>query len=212
MFLPLFSGNQGEKRVISKMSERKKVKRLLEGKNLREMNAGERKRKIESCERMNKIFDPWGGRGLSFYVQIAIMLELGLVSYTVEQVFLEQPKDFAKVSRSDGYETDAHLTLKHNACLILRKLGEDKPIVEKMDGYDVYSPKLKVRIECGHTDPERLPWSFESDNVAKFWVLQYPREGESSASLYKFRPSKDCKKILRAYSSEIGRQAMAALE
>ena len=194
------------------MSERKKLKRLLEGQSFRGMNAEERKRMMESCERMNKIFDPWGGCSLSYFIQVARMLELGLVSCTVEEVFLEQSKDLTTVPRGTGNETDAHLTLKHNACLMLRKLGEDNPIVEKMDGYDVYSPKLKVRIECGHTDPDRLSWSFEGDNVAEFWVLQYPREGESSAPLYKFRPSKDCKRILRAYSSEISGRAMAASE
>jgi hypothetical protein len=116
------------------MSGRKKLKRLLEGENLREMNSEERKRMIESCERMNKIFDPWGGGGLSSCIQVARMLALGLVSYTVEEVLLHQPKDLTTVPRGAGYETDAHLTLKHNACLILKNLGEDKPTVEQ-DGY-----------------------------------------------------------------------------
>jgi hypothetical protein len=176
---------------------------------LREMNAEEKKRTAENCEKIDKMFKPFYGGGSSSWL-VARMLTLGLITYTVEEVALQQPKDLTTIPTGTGSESDAHLTLKYNACLLLKNLGEDKPTVEQ-EGYDVYSPKLKVRIECGHTDQDRLPWSFKENDVAEFWVLQYPEEGDS-APLYKFKPSKDCKRELQAYFSEISRQAMMSGE
>jgi len=152
-------------------------------------------------EKVGEIFDPFGGGSDSL---VARMLTVGLITYTVERISLQHPRNLDIVPRGSVNETDLHLILKYNACLLLKRLGEEEPRIEQK-GYDVYSPKLKIRIECGHTEPDRLTWSFHDDEVTEFWVLQYPKEGES-AMLYKFKPSKECKNKLRAYFLDINRQ------
>lgn len=154
-------------------------------------------------EKVTRIFDPVGG-GSDFLV--ARMLTVGLITYTVEKISLQHPKTLAIVPRGSVNETDLHLILKYNACLLLKELGEKEPHIEQK-GYDVYSPKLRIRIECGPTEPDRLTWSFHGDEVTEFWILQYPKEGDS-ALLYKFKPSKGCKNKLRAYFSDMNRNRL----
>ena len=158
----------------------------------------------KNWEKIGKIFDPFGGGSDSL---VAEMLTLGLITYTSEQIPLQRPENLASIPKGSGNETNAHLILKYNAYLLLKKLGEKEPEVER-DCYDVYSPKLKIRIECGHTDPDRLTWSFYGDKVTEFWVLQYPKEGDKS-TFYKFKPSKECRNKLRAYLSEMSRRTMS---
>lgn len=162
------------------------------------MGKEERKHLSKQWERTAEIFKPWGGPSSSVLL-VSEMIEKKLVSFTIEHVRLAKPIDFSKIDAGPGgTETVNHMILKYNACLLLRKSGEDEPLIEH-ELMDVYSPKLKIRVECGHTDPNRLVDGFHSGDFKEFWVLHYPEEGEQIASLYKFKPSKDCKRILASY-------------
>ncbi len=148
-------------------------------------------------KKITDIFKPWsnGGYGVT---ETYMLLDLGLLDYTSKKVeILSTPKQNF-ITESSGRETLPHINLKYTASQLLHKLGEDNPLFEyKL--YDVFSPKLKIRIECGHTDPDRLLHSIIHD--IEFWLLQYPKKDEELATLYKFSPSKGCKKVLKGYHS-----------
>jgi len=151
----------------------------------------------EKMKKIIHIFKPWGGWGCGI-TETYMLLDLSLLDYTNEKVeILSVPKETH--IETSPMESLAHVCLKYTSSQLLRKLGEDTPLFEyKL--YDVFSAKLKIRIECGHTDPDRLLHSIIHDT--QFWLLQYPEKDEELATLYKFSPSKDCKKILKKYYSQ----------
>ncbi len=151
----------------------------------------------EKMRKITDIFKPWGGWGYGI-TETYMLLDLGLLDYTCEKVKILSAPTEVYIETSPA-ESLPHVYLKYTASQLLRELGEDDPLFEyKL--YDVFSPKLKIRIECGHTDPDRLLSSIIHD--IEFWLLQYPEREEELATLYKFVPSKDCKKTLQRYFSQ----------
>jgi hypothetical protein len=119
-----------------------------------------------------------------------------------------------------GGKTIYHLILKYNASEILKNLGEPNPLIE-YNYYDVYSPKLKIRIECGHTNPSQFLSSINSEDIKKFWILQYPNTWKHTwdkhitndpAILYKFQVKDICKNILYIVEQRSRAHARASIE
>jgi len=151
-------------------------------------------------DKMMQIFRPWGDWADFGYV--IDLLDMGLLSYTSEIAEIEIPEKY-NIERGPGSkETLLHLRTKYTATKMLKDLGEEHPLVE-YELWDVYSPKLKIRVECGHTDPARLIHSFHLDNVNEFWVLQYPKitalSPEIPPMLYKFTLSEEGKDFLNRF-------------
>ena len=133
------------------------------------------------------IFKPHGGfSGDS--ILVGDMIRLGLVTYTVERIILERPANYVRPTTGPGKESIGHLVLKRVAGLLLKELRENNPLFEYCY-WDVYSPKLEIRVECGGTDPKRLMNTFRIDDLKQFWVLQYPKRTEDFTFLFKFIPS-----------------------
>lgn len=153
----------------------------------------------EGIDEVLQIFQPFGDWS-THILFVETMIRFGLVTYSTESIpfDINTPISVETLRYVSGRETSDHLTLKSIAEKLLEKLGEDHVLFE-YNLWDVYSPKLRIRVECGCTDPHRLVESFmmESEKISEFWVLQY------SNKLYKFKPSKDCKEILDTFYGEI---------
>jgi len=151
----------------------------------------------EKMDKIVHIFKPWSAGGYGVTI-VYMLLDLGLLSYTSKKLEILSTPEEVYIENSPT-ESLPHINLKYTASQLLHKLGEDDPLFEyKL--YDVFSHKLDIRIECGHTDPSRLLSSIVRD--IEFWLLQYPEKDEKLATLYKFVPSKDCKKTLQRYFSQ----------
>lgn len=147
-------------------------------------------------DKINRIFKPWGGFGYESYT-IYGLLDHGLLSFNTEKIeILEMPNEEFRDYECAFTETLPHINLKYTASKLLYNLGEEAPAYEYKT-YDVFSPKLKLRIECGHTEPDRLLHCIVND--IKFWLLQYPDQNEEEAILYKFTPTKECKDVVKRY-------------
>lgn len=144
--------------------------------------------------KVTEIFRPWGGYSPDV-VWVADMIIRKIFMYTNEKIeMLKMPPDFG--ISTIGNETIKHLNTKYTAYMILRKLGATDIQIEGEHWSDVFSPSLGIRVECGHTDPNRLIKSFHNyNNIKEFWILQYPTN-TLSTTLYKFTlPEGDKEKL-----------------
>lgn len=132
-------------------------------------------------EIVKQIFNPYGGWSTGLPV-VADLIEARIITYTSSVCMMGCTN---------------HYTLIDKACQLLRDLGEENPLKE-YKRWDVYSPKLKIRIECGHTDTSRLLWSLSKNNneIDEFWILQYPKKYTNENILYKFKQDEKCQKII----------------
>lgn len=144
---------------------------------------------------IKRIFKPWAGSMTKADILIDL-LESGLVWYTEEAIKLEEGL------------TICHNNLKHTASLLLRDLGEENPQIE-VNYMDVYSPKLRIRIECGHTQIERLIHSL-CESIT-FWILQYPKT-EDTLTLYKFYSTEGCKELIKEYAARSVAKSLRSIE
>lgn len=147
-------------------------------------------------DNIREIFKPWAGTMTKADVLIDL-LENGLVWYTEEPIKLE-----------DGFVI-CHSNLKHTASLLLKKLGEENPQFEE-DLMDVYSPKLRIRVECGYTQIERLIFSL-CESIT-FWILQYPKKGEDKPILYKFYSAEGCKELISEHATRCIAKSLRSIE
>lgn len=148
-------------------------------------------------DRVDKIFNPFFGYSLSSPI-VALMIQTESVTYTKTVTEIYTPINYRHITASPMGETDKHLTLKHTAYIILTKLGADDVVFE-YNNWDVYTNKLKIRIECGHTDPERLIDFLYTNEDNQFWVLSHPNTGNTHSVMYKFKANNETEKFIELY-------------
>lgn len=146
---------------------------------------------------VNKIFDPFVGYSLSTPI-VALMIQTESVMYIKDKTQIHIPINYKNITTSPMGETEKHLALKHTAYIILTKLGADD-IVFEYNNWDVYSTKLKIRIECGHTDPKRLINFFHVNEDNQFWILSYPSGNNTHSTIHKFITNSETKKFIELY-------------
>jgi hypothetical protein len=88
--------------------------------------------------------------------------------------------------RKCGRESVEHRALKKAAFLMLKEVGEPNPEYE-FNYCDVYSPKLRIIIECGNTGADKILEDLFRWNMAdEVWVLDYPNK-DGNAELTKLK-------------------------
>jgi len=150
-------------------------------------------------DNVDRIFDPFIGYSPSSAI-VALMIQTKSITYTKTPVEICIPTNYSHIVASPMGETDNHLILKHTAYMILTKLGADDVIFE-YNYWDVYSNKLKIRIECGHTDPERLISFLWMDKYNQFWVLSYPDIGNTHSIIHKFEANNKTNNFIKLYQN-----------
>lgn len=159
---------------------------------------------IEDVEQFNslwnsvdKIFDPFAGYSPSSPI-VALMIQTKSITYTKISTEIYTPINYRHIVSSPMGETDKHLILKHTAYTILTKLGTNDVIFEH-NYWDVYSNKLKIRVECGHTDPERLINFLCTNEDNQFWVLSYPKTNNTHTIIHKFEANEKTREFIELY-------------
>jgi hypothetical protein len=106
------------------------------------------------------------------------------VTHIIENIRVHLTYD--ELSRKYGGESPRHQALKKVAFQMLKEAGEPNPEYE-FNYYDVYSPKLRIIIECGNTSADKILEGLFRWNIAsEVWVLDYPNEN-GYAELIKFK-------------------------
>jgi len=105
-------------------------------------------------------------------------LEKRNVSHSKEIVSINL--DYADLPRKYARESEKHRALKKIAFQMLKEMGEPNPEYE-FNYCDVYSPKLRIVIECGNTTANKiLEELFRWCTANQLWILDYPNsEGKS---------------------------------
>ena len=147
--------------------------------------------------RVDKIFNPFFGYSPSSPI-VALMIQTESVTYTEAITEIRIPSNYRHIATSPTEETDKHLILKHTAYCILTELGANDVMFE-YNYWDVYSDKLKIRIECGHTDPNRLIDFLHANEDSLFWVLSYPKTGNTHTTMHKFEANEKTRKFTELY-------------
>jgi len=146
---------------------------------------------------VNEIFDPFIGYSPSTPI-VALMIQTQSIIYSKSLTNICLPINFKHITRSPMGESDEHLILKHTAYCILTDLGTNDVLFE--DNYwDVYSNKLKTRVECGHTDPGRLIDFLQTYEDNLFWVLSYPKTDNTHTTIHKFKSNEKTKPFIELY-------------
>jgi len=111
-------------------------------------------------------------------------LEEHHVAHSLEKVHVTL--DYNNLPTKYGRESAEHRALKKVAFQLLKEMGEPNPQYE-FNYYDVYSPKLRIVIECGNTMASKILENlFRWGNVDEVWTLDYP-DANGMSELIKFR-------------------------
>ncbi len=147
--------------------------------------------------RVDKIFNPFFGYSPSSPI-VALMIQTESVTHTKVMTEIRTPINFRHITTDPTGETEKHLILKHTAYSILTELGASDVVFE-YNNWDVYTNKLKIRIECGHTDPERLIDFLYTNEDNQFWVLSHPDTGNTHSVVYKFKANNETENFIKLY-------------